>query len=67
MVLIKHFVQLLMCVYIYIYIYIYMHMYIQDVLGGIVNILGGGSIDCSEQISSYKHVLFFNGCEDTAV
>ena len=48
MVLIKHFVQLLMCVYIYIYIYIYMHMYIQDVLGGIVNILGGGSIDYSE-------------------
>jgi len=33
--------------------------YIQDVSGGIVNILGGGSMDYSEQISSYKHVSNF--------
>jgi len=48
------------CIYIYIYIqhimkYIYIyciythtHMYIQDVSGGIVNILGGGYMDYSE-------------------
>jgi len=41
---------------------------IQGVSGGIVNILGGGSIDYSEQISSYKHVSNFQFvCEDTAV
>jgi hypothetical protein len=32
---------------------------IQGVSGGIVNILGGGSIDYSEQISSYKHMSNF--------
>ena len=30
-----------------IYIYIYIYIYIQGVLEGIVNILGGGSMDCS--------------------
>jgi hypothetical protein len=30
------------------YIYIYIYIYIQGVLGGIVNILGGGSMDYSE-------------------
>jgi hypothetical protein len=33
--------------------------HIQGVSGGIVNILGGGSMDCSEQISSYKYVSNF--------
>jgi len=28
--------------------YIYIYIYIQDVSGGIVNILGGGSMDYSE-------------------
>ena len=42
-----------MKLYIYIYIYIYIHTYIhtyyiQVVSGGIVNILGGGSMDYSE-------------------
>jgi len=37
------------------YIYI-IYIYIQSASGEIVNILGGGSIDYSEQISSYKHV-----------
>ena len=32
---------------------------IQGVSGGIVNILGGGSMDYSEKISSYKHVSNF--------
>jgi hypothetical protein len=32
---------------------------IQGASGGIVNILGGGSKDYSEQISSYKHVSNF--------
>jgi hypothetical protein len=32
---------------------------IQGVSGGIVNILGDGSINYSEQISSYKHVSNF--------
>ena len=36
------------CVYIYIYIYIYIYTYIHGVSGGIVNILGGGSMDYSE-------------------
>ena len=30
------------------YIYIYIYIYIQGVSGGIVNILEGGSMDCSE-------------------
>jgi len=30
------------------YIYIYIYIYIQSVSGGIVNILGGGSMDYSE-------------------
>ena len=34
-------------------------VYIQSVSGGIVNILGGGSMEYSEQISSYKHVFSF--------
>ena len=34
-------------------------VYIQSVSGGIVNILGGGSMVYSEQISSYKHVSNF--------
>ena len=42
-------------------------VYIEGVSGGIVNILGGRSIDYSELISSYKHVSNFSGCEDTAV
>jgi hypothetical protein len=33
--------------------------YIQGVSGGIVNILGGGSMDYSEETSSYKHVSNF--------
>jgi hypothetical protein len=32
---------------------------LQGVSGGIVNILGGGSTDYSEEISSYKHVSNF--------
>jgi len=32
---------------------------IQGVSGGIVDISGGGTIDCSEEISSYKHVSKF--------
>ena len=32
---------------------------IQGVSGGIVNILGDGSLDYSEEISSYKHVSNF--------
>jgi len=35
------------------------HIYIQGVPGGIVNILGGGTMDYSEEISSYKHVSNF--------
>jgi hypothetical protein len=34
-------------------------MYIQGVLEGKVNILGGGSMDYSEEIGSYKHVSSF--------
>ena len=34
-----------MCIYIYIYIYIHTH---KGALGGIVNILGGGSMDYSQ-------------------
>jgi hypothetical protein len=34
-------------------------VYIQCVSGGIVKILGGGSMDYSEQIRSYKHVSNF--------
>ena len=34
-------------------------MDIQGVSGGIVNILGGGSMDYSGQINSYKHVSSF--------
>ena len=34
-------------------------LYMQGVSGGIVNILGGGSMDYSEYISSYKHVSNF--------
>jgi len=34
-------------------------VFIQGVSGGIVNILGGGSMDYSEQMSSYKHVSNF--------
>jgi len=34
-------------------------LHVQSVSGGIVYILGGGSMDCSEQISSYKHVSNF--------
>jgi hypothetical protein len=33
---------------------------IQGVSGGKVNILGGGSMDYSEQISSYKYVSNFH-------
>jgi len=33
---------------IYKYIYIYIYTYIQGVSGGIVNILGGGTMDYSE-------------------
>ena len=36
------------CVYIYIYIYTYTYIYSQGVSGGIVNVLGGGSMDYSE-------------------
>jgi hypothetical protein len=36
---------------------------IQSVSGEIVNILGGGSMDYSEQISSYKCVQFSMGVE----
>ena len=32
----------------HIYIYIYIYIYIQGVSGGIVNVLGGGSMDYSE-------------------
>jgi hypothetical protein len=32
---------------------------IQDVSGGIINILEGGSMDYSEKISSYKHMSKF--------
>ena len=32
---------------------------LQGVSGGIVNILGGASMDYSEQIRSYKHVSNF--------
>ena len=39
--------------------YICTSQYIQSVSGGIVNILGGGSTDYSEKISSYKHVPSF--------
>ena len=54
-------------IYVYIHTYIHTHththththIHIQDVPGGIVNILGGGSMDYSEQISSYKHVSNF--------
>ena len=35
------------------------HVIKQGVSGGIVNILGGGIMDYSEQISSYKHVSNF--------
>ena len=38
---------------------LYLFIYIQSVSGGIVNILGGGSMDYSELISSYKHVSNF--------
>jgi len=40
---------------------IYMCLYrdIQGVSGGTVNILGGGSMDYSDKISSYKHVSNF--------
>jgi hypothetical protein len=52
----KKFLFFLKCVktdiYIYIYIYIYMYtaflVYIQGVSGGIVNVLGGGSMNYSE-------------------
>jgi len=40
---------------------------IQGVSGGIVNILGGGSVDYSEYISRINMCPVFNGCEDTAV
>jgi len=46
-------------IYIYTYIYTYAHIYIQGVSRGRVNIIGGGSMDYSEQISSYKHVSIF--------
>jgi len=40
------------CVYTYThthtYIYIYIYIYTQSVLGGLVNILGGGSMEYSE-------------------
>jgi len=39
--------------------HIYIYIYIQGVSGGIATILGGGSMDYSEQISSYKHVSIF--------
>ena len=42
-----------------IYIYIYIYIYIQDVSGGIVNILEGSSMDYFEQINSYKHASSF--------
>jgi len=32
----------------HIYIYIYIYIYIQGISGGIVNILGGGSMDNTE-------------------
>jgi len=35
-------------------------VHIQGVSGGIVNILGGSSMDYSEYISSYKHVSNFS-------
>ena len=35
------------------------HIYIQGVSGGIVNILGGGSMECTKEISSYKHMSNF--------
>jgi len=43
----------------HIYMYIYIYIYIQVVSGGIVNILGGGGMDYSELISSYKHAPSF--------
>ena len=39
---------------------IYIYIYIQGVSGRIVNILGGGSMENSEEISSYKHVSNFH-------
>jgi hypothetical protein len=52
------------CLYLYISMCMYVlrlhaYMYIQGVSGGTVNILGGGSMDYSEQINSYKHVSNF--------
>ena len=36
------------CMYVCVCVCIYIYIYIQGVSGGIVNILGGGSIDYSE-------------------
>ena len=42
------FFYLIIYIYIYIYICMYVYMYIQGVSGGILNILGGGSMDYSK-------------------
>jgi hypothetical protein len=42
------YVCMYVCVYIYIYTYINAYVHIQGVSRGIVNILGGGSIDYFE-------------------
>jgi hypothetical protein len=41
--------------------------YIQDVSGGIVNILGGGSKYSSGKYFHINMCPIFSGCEDTAV
>jgi hypothetical protein len=43
-----------------------MQFLIQGVSGGIVNVLGGGSMDCSEFIHM-NICQIFNGCGNTAV
>jgi hypothetical protein len=56
---IRDYVFMYVCMCARTYVCVYIYTYIQGVSGGIVNILGGGSMDYFEQISSYKHVSNF--------
>jgi len=44
-----------MYMYVCVCVCVHIYIYIQGVSGGIVNILGGGSMNYSEYISLYKH------------
>jgi hypothetical protein len=43
------------------------HLFIQGVSEEIVNILGGGNMDYSEEIVRINMCPIFNGYEDTAI